>query len=161
MQENYKETTGQRLKRLRTEQVPRLTQAKLAELVSVEPNYISMLENDRSPLTKGLSVDLAKQLGVSPEYLRCETDYKTYADDFQYAMFQMQNFAAMKEIFKEYVALCAGFKIDKIENNYEGLIIKKGKKKYQIPEEDIESYWQDVLWYANARFNQMIERKKG
>lgn len=52
-----------------------LTQEKLAEMIDVSPNYISMLETgERDNPSKKVIRDISKVLGVSSEYLTCQTN---------------------------------------------------------------------------------------
>lgn len=58
----------------------RLTQSQLAEKLNISPNYLSMLERGERLIDKDLAFEFAKNIGINPFFLTCDSDNYTLQD---------------------------------------------------------------------------------
>lgn len=65
---------GDRLRRLREQR--EMTQTALAEALEISPSYLSQIESDQRPVTRGLLLRLARLFGVQPSYFADEEDLR-------------------------------------------------------------------------------------
>ena len=137
---NFK-SSGGRVLELR--KAARLSQEKLAEMIDCTVQTISNIENDRYKLPFERAYQLAEIFGVTPEYLLCKTDNKHYRGDVELAISKMQQYANMVYHFIDYISMSSGH------------------KKCPLSEEEQKAFFNDVEWYAIARFNRMVTDKKG
>ena len=58
-----------------------LTQQQLADIVEVDPKYISAIENGKRKMSSNLAKKVGKTLNARPEYLLGLDDHPTAADE--------------------------------------------------------------------------------
>ena len=70
--------SGARLRRLRNERG--LTQAALAQALSLSTSYVNQLENDQRPITVPVLLALTERFDLPPQYFSPDTDARLVAD---------------------------------------------------------------------------------
>lgn len=70
--------SGARLRRLRKERG--LTQAALAQVLSLSTSYVNQLENDQRPITVPVLLALTERFDLPPQYFSADTDARLAAD---------------------------------------------------------------------------------
>lgn len=75
LSQEIRQKQGERVQSCRNEK--KLTRKELGALASVTDKHIYNIETGKRTLTRNMARVLAAELGVSAEYLLCETDYET------------------------------------------------------------------------------------
>ena len=146
---------GMRVKELRNER--HITQDKLAEMLHVEPNTVSMIENGRRNLTREKAEQIAALFeGVRPEYLLGYTDFKT---EFEENCHKLADYVCHHGIvaLKRYLE-SLGYIIEKDNKPlFHMLRSPSGEILFRFSDDDFNSFSEDVFDFVKMK----ILKKQG
>ena len=161
----YKDT-GEKIKEVRS-RIPGYTQKQLAKDIGLSDNYVAMLERGDRKLTDGVAYRIAKECGVSSDYLllRSKVPYASGPIDISSEHNKSIAFISLFEYICQksgYEFESVGFIPEEIPDDLKSRIvckIKRGSSDIPISSRAINNYFDDVIDYAEYKLRQMLEKE--
>lgn len=139
------------------------TQEWLAERLGVDPNYISMIETGKRPLTAKNAQKIAALFPpVRVQWLIGWDDFETEDDENEYERQQSQRAGIMEQEMMKKIARQAGYELSYRDSSIgsENYILSSGSgETVGLTISEYLDFWYDFMDYAVFRLKRTIETK--
>lgn len=162
-------TTGERVRLIRKRH--EWTQERLADAIGVDPNYVSMIENNRRNLSKNMAQKIAAQFPpLRYQFLLCEDSFETDQEVFD-SFFEQHKEGYEKRM--RALTILANLRDYEISLDSSGLIvgpsggyediyrIKRDGSKILVPYTELMEWAEDLSDFLELKIERSFRKKRG